>query len=196
MSTPVRGHDGSISPDTWEDLTPLATSLERQWPDLPVPIARHWSDHPVVSLDGGTPWLHGPLERDPLMGHSGPIVLPRRPRRQLRKMAAAGLRFPALVIAHELDPTGPVRSLLALLQDGPRTCTDDVARKLVSPIPAHPGATRAAALFDRLVGGDTVAWAGQALDVLLDPIVFGVVAPGPLVHGSPSLWYPLVAWRW
>jgi hypothetical protein len=35
-----------------------------------------------------------------------------------------------------------------------------------------------------------------ATDVLLDPIMFGVVAPGRLTHGRPCLLYPLVVWIW
>jgi hypothetical protein len=32
--------------------------------------------------------------------------------------------------------------------------------------------------------------------VLLDPIIFGVIAPTPPQHGQLCLWYPLTAWRW
>lgn len=196
MGTLVGDHEGSFSPDTGEKLTPLAANLAQQWPDLPAPVVRSWSDHPVVTLDRGAPWLYRPVDRDPLMSHPGSVRLPRRSLRQLRAMAAAGVRFPALVIAHELDPTGPARSLLPLLQDGPRTCTDEVARALVGPAPPHPSVTLVARLLARIVGGPPAARAGLVLDRLIDPIVFGVVAPGRLVHGAPSLWYPLVPWMW
>jgi hypothetical protein len=33
-------------------------------------------------------------------------------------------------------------------------------------------------------------------EVLLDPIVFGVVAPAQPCDGEPAVWIPLVAWRW
>lgn len=193
MRTLVRPRNESFSPGTWKKLAPLATNIEQRWPDLPVPVARSWSDHAVVTLERGRLWLYGPVDRDPLMSHPGSVTLPRHPRRQLRAMAAGGLRFPALVIAHELDPGGPARSLFPLLQDGPRTCTDEVARALVGPAPAHPGLTRVARLIARIVGGPPAAREGLFLSSLLDPIVFGVVAPGPLVHGAPSLWYSLVA---
>ncbi|WP_028922033.1 hypothetical protein [Pseudonocardia acaciae] len=184
-----------VSPDTPDQLARLATDLERRWPGLRAPVVRCWNDHPVVILDRGMPWLYGPAERDPLMSRSGSVVVPRGPRRALRAMAAAGLRFPALVIAHELEPTGVARSLLPLLQEGPRACTDEVARALVGPAPAHPGVSRAVRLLDRAVGG-AGSRAGAVLDLMRDPIVFGVVAPGPLVNGAPSLHVPLVAWRW
>ena len=89
-----------------------------------------------------------------------------------------------------------MRSLLPLLADGPRTCTDEVARELVGPVPDHPGVARTVGILDALVGGDALAWAGDALERLLDPVVFGVVAPYGLVHGAPAAFQPLVAWRW
>ncbi len=36
----------------------------------------------------------------------------------------------------------------------------------------------------------------RGLDVLLDPIVFGVVTPTTPRPGEPSLWFPLVGWWW
>lgn len=178
------------------ELAQLASSVRRNWPHLPAPIALEWSDLPVVALDRGAPWLYGPADRDPLMGVGGPAALPRRQRRQLEDVAASGPRFQAVAIAHELAPDGPARPLLPLLRNGPRTCTDDVARELVGPAPAHPGVVRAAGLLDTLFGGGAPATAARALDALLDPIVFGVLAPAPLVHGTASLWYPIAVWRW
>jgi hypothetical protein len=178
------------------ELAHLAASVRRNWPQLPSPITLEWSDRPVVALDRGAPWLFGPVDRDPLMGPGGPAALPRRQRRRLEEVAASGPRFDAVAIAHELDPDGPVRSLLPLLRHGARACTDEVARELVGPAPAHPGVVRAARLLDSLFGGAGPAAAARALDALLDPIVFGVLAPAPLVPGTPSLWFPLAVWRW
>lgn len=178
------------------ELASLAVSVHRQWPQLRSPIVLEWSDRPVVALDRGAPWLYGPADRDPLMGAGGPVAVPRRQRRQLEEVAARGPRFHAVAVAHELDPDGPVRSLLPQLRHGPRTCTDEVARELVGPAPAHPAVVRVAGLLDSLVGGAALAAAAGALDAVLDPIVFGVLAPAPLAHGTPSLWFPLAVWRW
>jgi hypothetical protein len=178
------------------DLAQLAGSVRQNWPSLPAPIVLEWSDRPVVVMDRGAPWLYGPADRDPLMGVGGPAALPRRQRRKLEEVAASGPRFQAVAIAHELDPDGPARSLLPLLRHGPRQCTEDVARELVGPAPGHPGVVRATGLLDSLFGGAAPAAAARALDALLDPIVFGVLAPAPLAPGTPSLWFPVAVWRW
>jgi hypothetical protein len=179
-----------------DELARVIADLEQQWPQRPPSIVLSCSDRPVVGLDGGTPWLYAFAQHDPLRGANGVAVLPRRQRRQLRRIAAAGSQFDAVAVAHELDVNGPVRSLMAELTDGPRTCTDEVARALVGPVPAHPGVSRAAGLLDVLFGGDALARAGDALDRLLDPIVFGVVAPYGLAQGLPGVFQPLVAWKW
>jgi hypothetical protein len=189
-------HDTTLDAAMRDELSRIAADLERRCPHLPGAIVLPWSDHPVVALDRGDPWLYGPADRDPQLGRDGPGVLPRWQRAQLAEVAATGPRFDAVGVAHELDPGGPVHALLPLLVDGPRTCTDAVAPELVGPVPAHPGVARAAGMVDALVGGDALAWASGALDRLLDPIVFGVVAPYGLHHGAPCVWLALVAWRW
>ncbi len=171
-----------------------AAALAWRHPDLPAPSVQEWSDLPVVLLDHGVPWLYGPLEHDPLLGPAGSGVLPRRERRILRERAERGPRFDAVAVAHELDPRGPVRVLLPMLRDGRCTCAPAVARELVGPPPAHPAVARAAGLLAAAVRAPR-ALAGVA-DAVLDPIVFGVVAPHGLVPGEPCLWYPLAAWRW
>jgi hypothetical protein len=188
--------DATLDAGVRDELARVVAHLERQFPHLPPPIVLACSDHPVVGLDGDTPWLYAFARHDPLLGENGVAVLPRPQRRQLQRIAATGARFDAVAVAHELDTDGPVRTLLPLLADGPRTCTDEVARALVRPVPAHPGVARAAGMLDALCGGDALAWAGEALDRLLDPIIFGVLAPFGLVHGAPAVFAPLVAWRW
>jgi hypothetical protein len=188
--------DSALDGATRDELARVIAELERQWPQLPPPIVLPCSDHPVVGLDGDAPWLYAFAEQDPLRDENGVAVLPRRQRRQLRRIAATGARFDAVAVAHELDRNGRVRSLVPLLADGPRTCTDEIARALVGTVPAHPGVARAAGLLDSLVGGDALAWTGAALDRLLDPIVFGVAAPFGLAHCVPAVFQPLVAWRW
>ena len=183
----------TLDAGTRDDLERVIAALERQWPQLPAPIVLPWSDHQALALDRGTPWMYGPASTDPLMGDRGPALLPRRQRRQLARIAATGARFDAVGVAHELDPDGPAQDLFPQLVDGPRTCSETVARELVGPVPAHPGVARA---VGALVRADLPARVAGLLDRLLDPVVFGVVAPWPLVHGVPSVWQPLVAWRW
>ncbi len=189
-------HDLAIDTATRDELARLTADLERRFPQLPPPIVLPWSDQQAVALDRSRPWLYGPANTDPLMGERGPAVLPRRQRRQLARLAATGARFDAIGVAHELDPDGPAKDLLPQLVDGPRTCSETVARELVGPVPAHPGVARAVEVLASLVRGDASARAARMLDRLLDPVVFGIVAPWPLAHGVPSVWQPLVAWRW
>ena len=88
------------------------------------------------------------------------------------------------------DVSAPLSQMLG---DGPRTCSEAVARELVGPVPPHPGLAATVRALETLVRVDVSA---RVLDRLLDPVVFGVVAPWPLTHGVPSVWQPLVAWWW
>ena len=51
-------------------------------------------------------------------------------------------------------------------------------------------------MLDAAVRGATSAVPINPLITVLDPIIFGVIAPTAPRHGEPCLWYPLVAWRW
>ncbi len=168
----------------------VAVDLElgRRFPQLQAPRTFTWSEQPVVVLDQGVPWLYGPVERDPLMTGRGHVVLPRREIKRLRALAALGVPFQRLAIAHELDPDGPVSDIVPMLGDGARTCTDALARALVGPQPVHPWVRRAVRIVD--------AAARSMADTVLDPILFGVVGAPDLAHGRPAHFYPLVAWRW
>jgi hypothetical protein len=168
----------------------LAVDLDlgRRFPQLQAPRRFAWSEQPVVVLDQGVPWLYGPVERDPLMTTRGRVALPRREIKRLRALAALDVPFQRLAIAHELDPDGPAADIVPMLGDGPRTCTDAVARALVGPQPVHPWVRRTVQVFD--------AAARRAAEEVLDPILFGVVGDPDLVHGCPALFYPLAAWRW
>ncbi len=177
------------------ELARLDAELVGRWRDLPRPIVGRWSEVPVLTLDRGKPWLVGPAERDPLRNPDGRAVLPRRQRTRLRQIHATGVRFDRLAVAHELDPSGPVRPLLPLLQHGPRPCSEGVARRMVGRTPPHPGVDRVVRGLDAALAG-AGSTAGRALEAVLDPIVFGVVAPGTPRPGEPCLWYPLLVWRW
>jgi hypothetical protein len=177
------------------ELARLGDELAHQWADLHPPIEMEWPATTMVALDRGAPWLFGPAERDPLRDRKGRVYIPSDSRARLQELAKRGLPFRQVATAHELDPVGPVRELLPDLRHGPVACSDVAARRLVGPLPAHPGVSRAASVLDAVVGGIGLAVGGLA-DVILDPIVFGVVALRTPRPGDPTLWFPLVAWRW
>jgi hypothetical protein len=175
----------------------LSVQINQRWPSLPAPLLLPWTETPLVSIDrSDVPWIIGPAERDPLQSTRGRTVIPYKQRAQLKRIAKLGIPFQRLAIAHELDPEGPVRQLLPALRTQPQPCTDEVARALVGEVPAHPGVTRAVIVLDAAVSGTSSALGINAVVSVLDPIIFGVIAPTPPRHGQLCLWYPLVAWRW
>ena len=194
LAPDVRTKPGLPDDPTRRRLADLAARVERDWSDARRARVLPWSDEPFLTVDRGRPWVVTPVERDPL-ARNGRTIVPDEQLRQLERLAQLGLPFQRLAIAHELEPTGPVSALVPLLANGPRICTDEVARALVGPLPPHPGLAQAARVVDSLVGAARTT-AASALDLLLDPIIFGVVAPSSPAHGELSLWYPLVAWRW
>jgi hypothetical protein len=182
---------------TQSELSELSIQIKEKWPSLPQPVWLRWTERPLVSIDrSGVPWVIGPAERDPLQGPHGRTVLPRRQRAKLKRIAELGVPFQRLAIAHELDTEGPVRQLLPALRNGPHQCSDEVARVLVGAVPAHPGVERAIGALDAAVGGAASAVHSHLLATILDPIIFGIIAPSPPQHGQLCLWYPLAAWRW
>ena len=179
------------------ELAELSVQINQMWPSLPKPLPLAWTETPLVSIDhSGVPWVIGPAEHDPLRSARGRTVIPHKQRAQLKRIAKLGVPFQRLAIAHELDPEGPVRQLLPALRTQPQTCTNELARALVGEVPAHPGVTRAVMVLDAAVNGATSAVGINAVVSVLDPIIFGVIAPTPPQHRQPCLWYPLAAWRW
>jgi hypothetical protein len=179
----------------------VSTTIRRSIPrSVQLPVLRAtWHDDPVITLDGGLPYLVAPAGRDPHRGPDGSHLIPAPQLARLRELGNTGLRFEQIAIVHELDPDGPVSPLLPALRRGPVTCSDEVARVVAGPVPEHPGVLRAVRGLDRIAGGFSAI--GSAVragaDALLDPIVFGVVGEGARLHdGGPALWHPLVAWRW
>lgn len=179
------------------DVERIRAHLAQRRGDLPEPLVLAWRNHPVLVVDRNRPWLFAPAERDPLLDRKGRMPIPRSARAQLKALLPAGLPFTRMAIAHELDPAGPVQPLLPAMRQGPLACSDEIARALTGPPPAHPGLRRAVHALDALLGGGPERVAGRIVDLLFDPIVFGVVAPGGRPrHGELSLWFPLAAWRW
>ena len=179
------------------ELAELSVQINQMWPSLPEPLPLAWTETPLVSIDrSGVPWVIGPAEHDPLQSTRGRTVIPHKQRAKLKRIAKLGVPFQRLAIAHELDPQGPVRQLLPALRAAPQPCTNELARVLAGDVPAHPGVTRAVIVLDAAVSGATAAVGINAVASVLDPIIFGVIAPTPPRHGQLCLWYPLVAWRW
>jgi hypothetical protein len=180
------------------ELAELSVQINQKWPSLRPPLPLEWTETPLVSIDSsGVPWVIAPTKRDPLRTPRGGTVIPRKQRASLKKIADLGVPFQRLAIAHELDPDGPVRHLLPELNQGPRTCTDADARTLVGDVPPHPGVARAVQALDVMVCGGTTVVPARVWERLLDPVIFGIIAPAPPPrHGQLCLWYPLVAWRW
>jgi hypothetical protein len=179
------------------ELAELSVQINQMWPSLPDPLRLEWTETPLVSIDrSGVPWVIGPAECDPVRSARGRTVIPRKQRAELKRIAKLGVPFQRLAIAHELDPQGPVRQLLPALRTQPQPCTSELARVLAGEVPAHPGVTRAVMVLDAAVSAATSAVGLNAVVSILDPIIFGVIAPTPPRHGQLCLWYPLIAWRW
>lgn len=169
--------------------------LRLRYPQLPEPVVLPWSELPVLGLDGATPWLYGPAERDPLAAR-GRAGIPRREIRRLRKAAAWEVPFQRVAFAHELDPAGAVGGLMDELRKGPRMCTDGVADAVVGPQPAHPAVRGTARALDAVVGRRGVSAVARTLAAALDPIIFGVVGMPETTHGRVALFYPVSVWVW
>jgi hypothetical protein len=177
------------------ELDRLGAELTKRHPDLRLPIRVDWPQHSLLALERERAWWLGPAECDPHRDQRGRVPVPPVPRTRLKELARRGIPFQRVAIAHELDRAGPVRDLLPALRQGPRTCTAETARMVVGSPPAHPRVTWAAHLLATLAGGTSSA-VGLVAETVLDPIVFGVVAPRAPRPGDVTLWFPLVAWRW
>jgi hypothetical protein len=116
---------------------------------------------------------------------------------RLAELARWGVPFHRLVIAHELDREGPVRTWLPTLAQEPRTCSDEKASELVGDPPVHPWVARAVRLMDAVVRAATfTARTPAKLGRTLMARAFGVIGSEPPRDGDFCLWYPLAAWRW
>jgi hypothetical protein len=185
-------------PEIWThpDLVELDRQISQSWPDRNHPRVLDWTENPLLAVDdSGVPWLISPAERDPLQDKGGGTVLPRKQRAQLKRITKLGVPFQRLAIAHELDPEGAVQELMPTLNSGPQFCSDEDARALVGRIPPNPGLIRALQALDSAVRVAT-SIVPSSLWTILDPIIFGIIAPTMPQQGQPCLWYPLVAWRW
>lgn len=180
------------------DLVQLADHVGFTWPTLPAPQVAAWSEDLVLGLDGNSCWIVGPAEKDPLRGRHGRSILPPTARARLNELAALRVPFRRVAIAHELDPDGPVKALLPELRSGSQVCAEPLASTLVGCVPVDPRTAGAlhALEWATATPGRAARTDRSGLRRVLDPIVFGVVAPTTPRHGQPCLFYPLTAWRW
>ncbi len=143
-------------------------------------------------------------------------VVPRAERAALLRLADAGIDFPMTYIAHEIP-----KGRLTLPDRDPEyqgvSVDQHAAESAIGPVPPPAPAV---ALADRLgrsshhllnvlamavpIAGAIVAApfvlvgaaAAAVGELVLDPIVFGVIPAGPPVPGQPAAWYTLARWDW
>lgn len=185
-----------------------AVSVDRvmraKLPELPNPIVASWVECPRLVLDRGVPWVVGPLEVDPYLTKGGGYPFPQPVAERLQRIAAGGARFQRIVIAHEVDPTGPVTGLLPAITRTGLALSRQQAASCIGAVPAAAKPKELAASMDKTVrkilttaGGIAAGAAAVLTAPVLDPIVFGVIAVGGTpATGRPAIYYPLAAWVW
>jgi hypothetical protein len=198
MAMTVAGYDTAF-PSRRQALTATQQRVQSALPGLATRIAP-CTGRPQLRLTGdGRVWMLSPLSCDPLTDPGGRYVVPPSALDDLRRIAAAGIEFHAMAVAHEIDPNGPVRQLVPQLRDGPRSCPPQLARVLVGAVPADPRADRLARSMGRAL--TAVARPMQVLARqtagLLDPVMFGLIGEdGRLEPGWPALWVACTSWEW
>ena len=198
MAITVAGHDTAF-PACRQTLTAIQQQVQSAVPGLASRITP-CIDRPQLRLSSdGRVWMLSPLSCDPLTGPGGRYVLPPSAVADLRRIAAAGIEFHAMVVAHEIDPNGPARQLVPQLRDGPRSCPPDLARALVGPVPAEPRAAQLARSIGRAITAVVRPVQALAHETArqLDPVIFGLIgADGRLEPGWPALWVACTSWEW
>jgi hypothetical protein len=185
-----------------------ALSIDRQMrgklPKLPNPIVASWDERHRLVIDRGEPWIVGPLEIDPYLTKTGGYPFPKDVGAQLERISMAGARFHRIVIAHEVDRTGPVVAVLPKVPRAGLAISAKDAKVYLGRTPSPEKPKDMAASFDKAIrkvvraGAAGAAVVGAMLTApMLDPIVFGVVGVhGQPRNGEPAICYPLAAWRW
>lgn len=154
-------------------------------------------------------WIFGPAD-----AHED-VVVPRKERQTLKRLAEAGFDFPLIYIAHEV-PKSKTKELGHNNGTGHTVLDAEVAKELVGPVPP-PAAS--VALGDRLAASSVqvvknlrrgaiaagaavaapVVLAGGALigaAQLLDPVVIGAIPALTSRPGQPAAWFLLARWGW
>lgn len=185
-------------------LEPHIAKVLHAAPFLGQPTIARWSEEPLVFADKAGLWLLAPADRDPLRLAKGGLPIPAGPFRDLCRIAATGVHFDRIAIAHEVPATPEARALAKDIPASGIACTDEVASRLLGDAPAPAGTRqlatrldRLAALAARIVGNVGGASAGLLAGAAIDPIVFGVIGhsggPNP---GDPAAYFALTAWAW
>lgn len=184
--------------ETAGDLVSFVAAVP--FPSAPVPIDGY----------GQTDWVVFDAKLDPHVT-SGQLSVPRDARRRLEQVAATGVEFDALLIAHEL-PAGTVAKLNDS-QVHSRTChtpgggDQNAAAKLDTMLGAPPAdrtAVRVVALANKAVdglrhaavgAGRAAVHTGAAVHQGLDPAILGAVAAdSPPKPGELCAVFYLVHW--
>jgi hypothetical protein len=194
----VAEHDIAV-PACHQTLTALQQQIQCAMPGLASRIGP-CIDRPQLRLaNDNCVWMLSPLKCDPLAGPGGRYVLPPSAVADLRRIAAAGIEFHAMVVGHEIDLNGPARQLIPQLRDGPRSCPPDLARALVGRVPADPRAAQLARSMGRAITAVARPVTALARETArrLDPAIFGLIgADGRLEPGAPALWVACTKWEW
>jgi hypothetical protein len=162
-------------------------------------------------------WVLAPAGDDPHL-RRGELALPGPERRALARLLDAGLDFPGVYVAHEVDTGRLAGAGLARSVNRPGTFVSidpATSLRLVDPVPVPARTARVArqlgagagALLRVLglaapaagaVAGAAVSAGGAAMRALaLDPIVFGAWTLDRRTDpGTPAAWFVLARWRW
>lgn len=217
----LRQHPVEPMADRTAVLAGQVAALERQAPEF-VRAAKEEADVTIAPL-GVHPLPPGP------MYYTGPegmgwvltpattaddAVVPRREAKELRQLHDAGIYFPKLFVAHEIQPELAERVRARVGAAGLELDPTEAA-ELVGPIPPPvesvalgermtqrsqqvvAGLRRTGQLAVRTVALPAVA-AGAVLTEIatLDPVVIGAVPLASERPGAPASWFGLVAWAW
>jgi hypothetical protein len=197
-------------------LSPTVADLRARAADAGVPIT-YFALAPLPAeaqlMHGDTSsWVLAPAGADPTR-RNGRLPIPAAERDRLKRLVDARIDFPAVVVAHEVNPAH-ARALAPAGAETPLSAHQ--LAELVGPVPPAPQVTalsqrlgRASGTIGR-VARSTAAMVGAAavtaplavagvLDAggLADPAVFGVLTPtGTAGAGEPGLWFLLASWCW
>jgi hypothetical protein len=164
-----------------------------------------WERRLIVGQD--CLWALMPVERDPLVMAGEILRIPRRQLRRLHQLERSGLNPDRLYLAHELPLDAPVYSANDITADLLRPQLPPGALKLSRQLGFTSAlALKTASLPVRIVG--TVAGVGltgtsrlgaqvgQAIPVLLDPVLLGAVVQHgrQAIPGEMAIWYEILRW--
>lgn len=183
----------SPKPDKlWSELAGSRDAvLRRRAPGLPAYQVAPWNPEPLLVMGKGLPWIVMPYDKDPLRTRDGGYPFPGHVKHDLQALAARGVDFDTLAIAHEIDPHGPVKPLLQKIPPEGLICDEATTKTLVGETPATEASKRMAGALNR--AGDAVADSAPKvlLGLVLAPVAV-VMAPFALLAAAGSAVDPIV----